>query len=62
VRCYMACTAVVPESWWSGTRGTEDATSCSITKSSEVSARCSMICTIMLSEKTSKDFKPSAPT
>jgi hypothetical protein len=48
-----------PDSGRSGTRGTEDATSCSNTKSSEVSAQCSMIRTIMLSEKTSKNFKPS---
>ena len=59
VCCCTACTAAVPESGRSGTRGAEDATSCSITKSSEVSARCSMIRTIMLSEKTSKNFKPS---
>jgi hypothetical protein len=43
----------------SGTCGIEDATSCSIAKSSEVSARCSMICIIMLSKKTSKNLKPS---
>jgi hypothetical protein len=54
----MACTAAVPESGRSGTRGAEDATSFSIAKSSEVSARCSMIRTIMLSEKTSKNLKP----
>ena len=59
VCCCTACTAAVPESGRSGTRGAEDATSCSITKSSEVSARCSMIRTIMLSEKTSKNLKPS---
>jgi ferredoxin len=58
--CYcMACTVAVPESGRSGARGAEDATSCSITKSSEVSAWCSMIRTIMLSEKTSKNLKPS---
>jgi hypothetical protein len=59
VRCYMACTAAVPESGRSSARGAEEATSCSITKSSEVSAWCSMIRTIMLSEKTSKNLKPS---
>jgi hypothetical protein len=62
VRCCTTCTAAVPDSGRTGTRGAEDATSCSITKSSEVSARCSMIRTIMLSGKTSKNFKPSAPT
>jgi hypothetical protein len=59
VCCYTTCTTAVPVSGQSGTRGAEDATSCSITKSSEVSARCSMIRTIMLSEKTSKSLKPS---
>jgi hypothetical protein len=48
-----------PRVGWLGARGTEAATSCSITKSSEVSAWCSMIRTIMLSEKTSKNLKPS---
>jgi hypothetical protein len=57
--CCTTCTAAVLESGRSGTRGAEDATSCSITKSYEVSARCSMIRTIMLSEKTSKNSKPS---
>jgi hypothetical protein len=37
----------------------EEATSSSTRKSSEVSARCSMICTIMLSKKTSKNLSPS---
>jgi hypothetical protein len=59
VCCCMACTAAAPDSGRSGTRGTEDATSCSIAKSSEVSARCSMIRTIMLGEGTSKNFKPT---
>jgi hypothetical protein len=44
---------------WSGTYGVEEAASSSTTKSTEVLARCSTICTIMLSEKTSKNFKPS---
>jgi hypothetical protein len=57
--CCTTCTAAAPDLGRSGTRGAEDATSCSINKSSEVSARCSMIRTIMLSEKTSKNFKPS---
>jgi hypothetical protein len=59
VCCCTACTEAVPELGRSGTRGAEDATSCSITKSSKVLARCSMIRTIMLSEKTSKNLKPS---
>jgi hypothetical protein len=59
VCCCTACTTTIPESGRSGTRGAEDANSCSITKASEVSARCSMIRTIMLSEKTSKNSKPS---
>jgi hypothetical protein len=58
VYCCTACTAAVPELGRSGTRGMEDATSCSITKSSEVSAWCSMIHTIILSEETSKNLKP----
>jgi hypothetical protein len=62
VCCCTACMAAVPESGRSGTRGAEDATSCSITKSSEVLAWCSMIRTIMLSEKTSKNSKPRPPT
>jgi hypothetical protein len=37
----------------------EEAASSSTRKSIEVSARCSTICTIMLSEKTSKNLKPS---
>jgi hypothetical protein len=52
--CCTACTTAVPVSGRSGTCGAEDATSCSIAKSSELSARCSMIRTIMLSEKISK--------
>jgi hypothetical protein len=37
----------------------EEAASSSTRKSIEVSARCSTICTIMLSERTSKNLKPS---
>jgi hypothetical protein len=59
VCCCTACTTAAPDSGRSGTRGTEDATSCSIAKSSKVSVRCSMIRTIMLSEGTSKNIKPS---
>jgi hypothetical protein len=54
VCCCTACTTAAPDSGRSGTRGAEDATSCCIAISSEVSARCSMIHTIMLSERTSK--------
>jgi hypothetical protein len=61
VCCCAACTAVVPGTGQLGTRGVEEAASSSSRKSSEVSARCLMICTIMLSKKTSKNLKPSAP-
>jgi hypothetical protein len=37
----------------------EEADSSSTTKSTKVSARCSTICTIMLSKKISKNLKPS---
>jgi hypothetical protein len=37
----------------------EEAASSSTRKSTEVSARCSTICTIMLSKKSSKNLKPS---
>jgi hypothetical protein len=57
--CRAACTAAVPGTGRLGTCGVEGATSSSTTKSTEVSARCSTICTIMLSDKTSKNFKPS---
>jgi hypothetical protein len=59
VCCRAACTAVVSGTGRLGTCGVEDAASSSTTKSTEVSARCSTICTIMLSEKTSKNLKPS---
>jgi hypothetical protein len=36
----------------------EEAASSSTRKSTEVSAQCSTICTIMLSKKTSKNLKP----
>jgi hypothetical protein len=42
----------------SGTCGVEETASSSTRKSVDVSARCSMICTIMLSEKTSKNLMP----
>jgi hypothetical protein len=59
VCCCAACTAAVLGTGWLGIRGVEEAASSSIRKSSEVSARCSTICTIMLSKKTSKNLKPS---
>jgi hypothetical protein len=58
VCCYAACTAAVPDTGWLGTCGVEEAASSSTRKSTEVSARCSTICTIMLSKKTSKNLKP----
>jgi hypothetical protein len=42
-----------------GTYGMEEAASSSTRKSTKVSVRCSTICTIMLSKKTSKNLKPS---
>jgi hypothetical protein len=59
VCCCAACTAAVPGTRRLGTRGVEEAASSSTRKSFEVSARCSTICTIMLSKKTSKNLKPS---
>jgi hypothetical protein len=58
--CYRTtCTTAALDTGRLDTRGTEDATSSSTTKSSEVSVRCSTICTIMLSKKTSKNLMPS---
>jgi hypothetical protein len=57
--CRAACTTAVLGTGRLGTCGVEEAASSSTTKSTEVSARCSTICTIMLSEKTSKNLKPS---
>jgi hypothetical protein len=59
VCCRAACTAAVPVTGRSGTCGVEETASSSTRKSVEVSARCSTICTIMLSEKTSKNLMPS---
>jgi hypothetical protein len=59
VCCGAACTAAVPDTGRLGTCGIEETTSSSTRKFVEVSARCSMICTIMLSEKTSKNLMPS---
>jgi hypothetical protein len=58
VYCCASCTAAVPDTGRLGTRGVEEATSSSTRKSSKVLARCSTICTIMLSRKTSKNLKP----
>jgi hypothetical protein len=60
--CYSAaCIAAVSGNGQLGTCGVEETTSSSTRKSVEVSARCSTICTIMLSEKTSKNLMPSPP-
>jgi hypothetical protein len=59
VCCRAACTAAVPGTRQLGTYGVEETTSSSTRKSVDVSARCSMICTIMLSEETSKNIMPS---
>jgi hypothetical protein len=58
VCCRAACTAAAPVTGRLDTRGAEDAASSSTTKSFKVSARCSTICTIMPSKKTSKNLKP----
>jgi hypothetical protein len=62
VCCRAACTTTALVTGRLDTRGAEDAASSSTTKSSEVSVRCSTICTIMPSKKTSKNLKPKAPT
>jgi hypothetical protein len=59
VCCRAACTAAVLGTGRLGTSGVEEAASSSTSKSTEVSACCSMICTIMLSGETSKNLKPS---
>jgi hypothetical protein len=59
VCCRAARTAAVPDTGRLGTYGVEEAASSSTTKSTEVSARCSTISTIMLSERTSKNFEPT---
>jgi hypothetical protein len=58
VCCRAACTVAVPGTRRLGTCGVEEAASSSTTKSIKVSAWCSTICTIILSEKTSKNLKP----
>jgi hypothetical protein len=50
VCCRAACTTAVPGTGWLGTCGVEEAASPSAVKSTEVSARCSMICTIVLEQ------------
>jgi hypothetical protein len=57
--CRAACIAAVPVTGRLGTCGAEEAASFSTRRSTEVSAWCSIICTIMLSEKTNKNLKPS---
>jgi hypothetical protein len=59
VCCRTACTVAAPDTRRLDTRGTEDTASSSTTKSSEVSAQCSTICTIIPSKKTSKNLMPS---
>jgi hypothetical protein len=59
VCCRAACIAAVPSTGRLGTCGVEETTSSSTRNSVEVSARCPTICTIMLSEETSKNLVPS---
>jgi hypothetical protein len=58
VCCRAACTAAVPDIGWLGTCGVEEVASPSTVKSTEVSALCSMICTIMLEQGNKQ--KPNA--
>jgi hypothetical protein len=62
VRYRVACTAGVPGTGRLGTCGVEEAASPSTAKSTEVSARCSMICTIMLGLGIKQKPNASAPT
>jgi hypothetical protein len=59
VCCRAERTAAVFGTGRLGTCGVEETTSSSTRKSLEVTARCSTICTIMLSERTSKNLMPS---
>jgi hypothetical protein len=59
VCCRAACTATVSGIGRLRTCGVEETASSSTRKSVEFSARCSTICTIMLSEETSKNLMPS---
>jgi hypothetical protein len=54
-----ACIAAVPGTGQLGTCDVEETSSSSTRKSVDVLARCSTICTIMLSEETSKNLMPS---
>ena len=56
--CRAACTAAVSGTGRLGTYGVEEAASPSTVKSTEVSARCSTICTIMLGQGNKQ--KPNA--
>jgi hypothetical protein len=56
--CRATCTAAEPGTGLLGTCGVEETASSSTRKSVEVSARCSTICTIMLSEENKQ--KPNA--
>jgi hypothetical protein len=58
VCCRAARTAAVPSTGRLGTCDVEEAASSSTKRSTKVSARCSTICTIMLSLKTSKNLMP----
>jgi hypothetical protein len=60
--CRTTCTAVAPDTGRLDTHGTEDASSSSTTKSSEVSARCSTICTIMLDRENKQKPNAKPPT
>jgi hypothetical protein len=58
VCCRATCTAAMPRTGRLGTCGVEEAASPSTAKSTEVSTRCSMICTIMLEQGNKQ--KPNA--
>jgi hypothetical protein len=58
VCCRAACAAAVPDTGRLGTCGVEEAASPSTAKSTEVLARCSMICTIILGQGNKQ--KPNA--
>jgi hypothetical protein len=62
VCCCAACTTAVPGTGWLGTCGVEETASPSAAKSTEVSARCSMICTIMLEQGDKQKPNALAPT
>jgi hypothetical protein len=62
VCCRAACTAGVTGARRLGACGVEEAASPSTAKSSEVSARCSMICTIMIGQEIKRKPNAQAPT